>query len=78
MRPAPPPLQELKEMCDRRRWPQPSFSYSTDANGSHVCILDLPNANVVHLNSGPQQSKKRAKEEAALMVLRQLNALGLR
>ena len=31
--------QELKEVCDRRRWAQPTYEFAKDPIGGYVCTL---------------------------------------
>ncbi|KAG1659307.1 hypothetical protein FOA52_003663 [Chlamydomonas sp. UWO 241] len=72
-------VQQLKEVCDRRRWVQPSYEYAKDQRVSgYVCRLSLPDArapSLAGLSSEPQPNKKRAKEAAAGAALRRLAEL---
>lgn len=77
--------QELKELCDRKRWPQPQYNYTSGpgaAGGSSAgatAVVTLPaQAGLGEFSSGPQTNRKRAKEAAAAAALAQLSTLGLK
>ncbi|GIL51091.1 hypothetical protein Vafri_7178 [Volvox africanus] len=72
-------VMELKEFCDRKRWPQPQYSYSPGAGPGAAAVVKLPPvAGLGDFSSGPQSNRKRAKEAAAAAALAQLSALGLK
>ncbi|GIL75214.1 hypothetical protein Vretimale_7890 [Volvox reticuliferus] len=72
-------VMELKEFCDRKRWPQPQYSYSPSAGPGAAATVKLPPvAGLGDFSSGPQSNRKRAKEAAAAAALAQLSALGLK
>ena len=69
------PVQELKELCDRRRWAQPHYDFRLQAAG-FACTLSLPEAGIVALVSPPASSQRGAKAAAALRALAHLRAAG--
>ncbi|GLC35601.1 hypothetical protein PLESTM_000342000 [Pleodorina starrii] len=74
-------VMELKELCDRRRWPQPQYAFKAGAGprAGPAAVLTLPPAaGLGEVDSGPQSNRKRAKEAAAAAALAQLSALGLK
>ncbi|KAG2438983.1 hypothetical protein HYH02_010775 [Chlamydomonas schloesseri] len=78
-------VMELKELCDRKRWPQPQYNYTSGAGAAGggsagaTAVVTLPaQAGLGEFSSGPQTNRKRAKEAAAAAALAQLSALGLK
>jgi hypothetical protein len=75
---APPknPVQELKEVCDRCRWPMPAYEFRGDGGGGFTCVARLASGGVPPLASPPAPSQKAAKAAAAARVLDALRASG--
>ncbi|KXZ41313.1 hypothetical protein GPECTOR_561g583 [Gonium pectorale] len=76
-------IMELKELCDRKRWPQPQYAFTPllagpGGQGATAVVTLPPAAGLQQISSGPQANRKRAKEAAAAAALAQLSALGLK
>lgn len=75
------PVQELKEFCDKKKWPQPEYELIPLQNPSHggakmfVCKVRMSRLASEPLQSDPQPTNKLAKASAAIAWL---HYLGLR
>ncbi|KAK3265247.1 hypothetical protein CYMTET_26056 [Cymbomonas tetramitiformis] len=75
------PVQELKEFCDKKKWPQPEYETIPLQNPSHggakmfVCKVRMTRLASDPLQSDPQPTNKLAKASAAIAWL---HYLGLR
>lgn len=69
-------IQELKELCDRKRWVQPRYDYTLE-NGLFVCTVDLTSAKIQGIATTGHTNQKQSKLEAAQLVITELTSQGL-
>ncbi|XP_062215252.1 endoribonuclease Dicer homolog 2a-like isoform X2 [Phragmites australis] len=71
----PDPVMELKELCERRKYPEPSYSLTRDDGvGVTRVVAEVEASGTVHSRTGKGRNKDVAKVLAANALLKELKA----
>ena len=65
-------VQELKELCEARKWPAASFTFDSLPNGTFACSVELPSVLPTTVRSDPAPNMKEAKRLVAAQFLQLL------
>ena len=69
-------MQTLKELLDRKKWPQANITFTKpEGQEGHTCCLEIANCGITQAATAKNQ--KLAKNAAATEALQTLQRMGL-